>query len=111
MLGDAHRRERRAAGPGWRFRPARSHTRRCATRLRELFGGAARIGAYDAKRVLKLLTQGGVTGAHFTDDPMIGAHLLDPARGFADVEDAAAAALTCRGFPRMLRLMPMPCCS
>jgi DNA polymerase-1 len=61
--------------------------------LRELFGGAARIGAYDAKRVLKLLTQGGVTGAHFTDDPMIGAHLLDPARGFADVEDAAAAHL------------------
>ena len=50
-------------------------------------------GAYDAKRGRTRPARGGVTGAHFADDAMIGAHLLDPSRGFADVEDAAAAHL------------------
>jgi len=54
-----------------------------------LFAGATRLGAYDAKRVLRELHRRGVRSARFADDAMIGAHLLDPARGFADVEDAA----------------------
>jgi DNA polymerase I len=60
--------------------------------LQAIFGATA-AGAYDAKRVVRVLREGGVTGAHFVDDAMIGAHLLDPSRGFADVEDAAAAHL------------------
>jgi DNA polymerase I len=61
--------------------------------LRALFDGAASGGAYDAKRVLHALREGGVRNARFTDDAMIAAHLLDPTRGFADLEDAAAAYL------------------
>ena len=36
-----------------------------------------------------LFGESGVAGARFSDDAMIAAHLLDPTRGFADVEDAA----------------------
>ncbi|MBV8154659.1 MAG: DNA polymerase I [Candidatus Eremiobacteraeota bacterium] len=58
--------------------------------LTEIFSGSATAVAYDAKRVLHALRRAGVTNARFADDAMIAAHLLDPARGFADVEDAAA---------------------
>ncbi|HLX26278.1 MAG TPA: DNA polymerase I [Candidatus Cybelea sp.] len=61
--------------------------------LQELFEGATPAGAYDAKRLLQVLRGGGVRNARFTDDAMIGAHLLDPSRGFADIEDAAGAFL------------------
>lgn len=60
--------------------------------LQAIFGGSAATGAYDAKHVVRVLREGGVN-AHFDDDAMIGAHLLDPSRGYADVEDAAAAHL------------------
>ncbi|MGA8534754.1 MAG: DNA polymerase I [Candidatus Tumulicola sp.] len=58
--------------------------------LRELFDSRVSASAYDAKRLLRLLWSGGVANARFADDAMIGAHLLDPSRGFFDVEDAAA---------------------
>jgi DNA polymerase I len=61
--------------------------------LEALFGGATPIGAYDAKRLLHVLREGGIATARFTDDAMIAAHLLDPARGFAEIEDAAAQLL------------------
>ncbi|HEY1655197.1 MAG TPA: DNA polymerase I [Candidatus Tumulicola sp.] len=61
--------------------------------LQRIFAGGARIGAYDSKRVLRVMLEGGVPEARFTDDPMIASHLLDPSRGFADVEDAASAHL------------------
>jgi DNA polymerase I len=61
--------------------------------LEGLFAGSAPIGAYDAKRLLHVLRESGVRGASFTDDAMIAAHVLDPARGYAQIEDAAAQLL------------------
>ena len=55
----------------------------------EIFAGEARVAAYDAKRILRILRAARITGARFGDDAMIAAHLLDPARGFADIENAA----------------------
>ena len=62
--------------------------------LEALFSSSAAIAAYDAKRLLHLMQRGGVRNARFDDDAMIGAHLLDPSRGFADIEDAAAQFLS-----------------
>ena len=50
----------------------------------------APAGAYDAKRLLRAFRAAGLENARFADDAMIAAHLLDPARGYADIEDAAA---------------------
>ncbi|HEY1976965.1 MAG TPA: DNA polymerase I [Candidatus Baltobacteraceae bacterium] len=58
--------------------------------LHAIFDAKAATAAYDAKRVLRVLRGRGIERARFTDDAMIAAHLLDPARGFADLEDAAA---------------------
>ncbi len=57
--------------------------------LERIFASTARVGAYDAKRVLRALRDAGIRGARFSDDAMIAAHLLDPARGFAQADDAA----------------------
>jgi DNA polymerase I len=46
--------------------------------------------AHDTKRLLRLLCERDISNARFADDTMIAAHLLDPARGFADLEDAVA---------------------
>ena len=61
--------------------------------LDRLFARTAPIAAYDAKRLLHVMREGGVSSARFGDDAMIAAHLLDPAHGFADIEDAAAQLL------------------
>ena len=61
--------------------------------LSKIFGSPARRGGYDVKRLTHVLQTAGVAGVGFSDDAMIGAHLLDPSHGFADVEDAAAAFL------------------
>jgi DNA polymerase-1 len=53
----------------------------------------APAGAYDAKRLLHAFRAAGLENARFSDDAMIAAHLLDPARGYADIEDAAAQLL------------------
>ncbi|HLY02279.1 MAG TPA: DNA polymerase I [Candidatus Cybelea sp.] len=55
---------------------------------RAIVGGSSRAGGYDVKKLLHVLHSAGIDG-RFSDDAMIAAHLLDPARGFADVEDAA----------------------
>jgi DNA polymerase-1 len=61
--------------------------------LSKIFAAPARRGGYDVKRLTHVLETAGVAGVGFSDDAMIGAHLLDPSHGFADVEDAAAAFL------------------
>jgi DNA polymerase-1 len=57
--------------------------------LQRLLADSPRVGGYDIKRLVRMLRRGGITHARFSDDAMIAVHLLDPARGFADVEDAA----------------------
>jgi DNA polymerase I len=57
--------------------------------LARLFAGETAVAAYDAKRLLHLMRRSGINNARFDDDAMIAAHLLDPSRGFAEIEDAA----------------------
>lgn len=57
--------------------------------LQRLFEDSTPIGAYDAKRIFHSFGEAAVRNVRFTDDAMIAAHLLDPSRGFADIEDAA----------------------
>jgi len=49
--------------------------------------------AYDAKRVLHALAGRGIAMREIAEDPMIGAHLLDPGKTFADPSDASRAFL------------------
>lgn len=58
--------------------------------LEAILRGAASLVAYDAKRVVRALSDAGIMHHRFDDDPMIGAHLLNPSRTFADISDAAA---------------------
>jgi DNA polymerase-1 len=59
----------------------------------QLLANAQRSGGYDTKRLLHVLRSAGIENAHFSDDAMIAAHLLDPSRGFADAEDAVTVLL------------------
>ncbi len=51
--------------------------------------GGQRLAAHDVKSVLHLLHKAGFAPRRFADDTMIGAHLLNPSRTFAAIEDAA----------------------
>ncbi|MBV9233754.1 MAG: DNA polymerase I, partial [Candidatus Eremiobacteraeota bacterium] len=51
------------------------------------------LRAHDVKRVVHLFERIGIEGARFSDDAMIAAHLLDPTRGFAEIEDASGVLL------------------
>jgi DNA polymerase-1 len=51
--------------------------------------GGQRLAAHDVKAVLHLLRGYGFAPRVFADDTMIGAHLLNPSRTFAAIEDAA----------------------
>jgi DNA polymerase-1 len=51
--------------------------------------GSRRIVAYDGKAVLSALHARGCEPLKISDDPMIGAHLLNPSRAFGAVGDAA----------------------
>ncbi len=55
-------------------------------------GSARRRAVHDAKRAEHALHAHGIT-ARFEDDTMLGAHLLNPSRSFADVNDALAELL------------------
>lgn len=59
----------------------------------ELWSGAHQLVAYDSKGVLSELDRHGFSLQQFEDDPMIGAHLLNPARSFASPADACAELL------------------
>ncbi|HEY1429258.1 MAG TPA: DNA polymerase, partial [Candidatus Tumulicola sp.] len=61
--------------------------------LQSLLDSNVAITAYDAKRVTRALAAHGLNVPAFADDAMIAAHLLDPGRGYADPQDAAAAIL------------------
>ena len=62
--------------------------------LEELLTRAPRVAAYDVKGVVHALREHGVTHDRFDDDAMIGAHLLNPTRTFANIDDAAAQFLS-----------------
>ena len=51
---------------------------------------ARRIVTYDAKHVARVLAAHGVAVTDVGDDAMLAAHLLNPSRTFAAIEDAAA---------------------
>lgn len=51
--------------------------------------GAQRLAAHDVKSVSHVLHDRGFEPRVFADDTMIGAHLLNPSRTFAGIEDAA----------------------
>ncbi len=55
----------------------------------KLWLGAQRLAAHDVKAVLHVLHDRGFAPRAFADDTMIGAHLLNPSRNFARIEDAA----------------------
>ena len=55
--------------------------------------GGQRLAAHDGKSVLHLLHDRGFEPRAFADDTMIGAHLLNPSRTFAAIEDAAQEVL------------------
>ena len=55
----------------------------------KLWRGERRLAGHDVKSVLHLLHGRGFEPRVFADDTMIGAHLLNPSRTFAGIEDAA----------------------
>jgi DNA polymerase I len=79
-----------SAGTGIAFASAALAREPVRSAAAELFARPARLAAYDAKRLWRLLIENGISDAHFDDDAMIAAHLLEPSRGFADLEDASA---------------------
>ena len=58
-----------------------------------LLRDAQHVAAYDAKRVMHTLRAHGMLHERYDDDAMIGAHLKNPTRTFADITDAAAEIL------------------
>jgi DNA polymerase-1 len=59
----------------------------------KLWLGGQRLAAHDVKSVLHVLHGRGFAERVFADDTMIGAHLLNPSRTFADLEEAAQEVL------------------
>lgn len=55
----------------------------------KLWLGGQRLAAHDVKALSHALRDRGFAPRIFADDTMIGAHLLNPSRNFAQVEDAA----------------------
>ncbi len=80
------------AGEGLSFSiEALAHQPVCAA-LSEVLESARRRIVHDAKRADHALHAHGVS-ARFDDDTMLGAHLLNPSRSFADLNDATAELL------------------
>jgi len=83
-----------AAGTGVSFPLAALAHEAVRAGLARALGGGAGIVAYDAKNVERALRARGIAAGSYADDPMIAAHLLDPAaRNFARAGDAAVAYL------------------
>ena len=59
----------------------------------ELWSGPHQLVAYDSKGVLSEVNRYGFAFRQFQDDPMIGAHLLNPSRSFSNAVEAAAELL------------------
>ncbi len=60
--------------------------------LTALFSSNVRVAGYDVKRLWRAFNEAGID-ARFDDDAMLAAHLLDPSRTYARIEEAAAAYL------------------
>lgn len=56
----------------------------------ELLRGSQQLTGYDSKGIATELDRRGFTVRPFTDDPMIGAHLLNPSRTFSNIVDAGS---------------------
>ena len=83
-----------AAGTGVSFPLAALAHESVRAGLTRALGGRGGIVAYDAKNVVRALSARGFAADSYADDPMIAAHLLDPAaRNFARAGDAAVAYL------------------
>ncbi|MDP9018618.1 MAG: DNA polymerase, partial [Candidatus Eremiobacteraeota bacterium] len=59
----------------------------------DLWRGSQQLVGYDTKGILTELDRHGFRVRTFNDDPMIGAHLLNPSRSFSSMSDAAAEIL------------------
>lgn len=57
--------------------------------MRALLGGSAQLAFHDAKRSAHALHAAGLGWPAVSDDTMIGAHVLDPSKSFALLNDAA----------------------
>ncbi len=82
-----------AAGTGVSFRRAALSHAEVRNGFIEALRSARTIGAYDAKRVAHVLLEERIAHERFDSDAMIAAHLLNPSRTFADLNDAAAEVL------------------
>lgn len=59
-----------------------------------LWRSSPHLAGYDTKNLLRVLAAHGFTMRHFTDDAMIGAHLLNPSRAYAELAEATAELLS-----------------
>lgn len=81
-----------AAGSGLAFARAALAHEPVRAALSALFSSNVRVAGYDVKRLWRAFSEAGID-ARFDDDAMLAAHLLDPSRTYARIEEAAAAHL------------------
>ena len=79
-----------AAGTGIAFAAGALRQDNVRDALRYALERAKRVATYDAKRVARVLGAYDVALSDVNDDAMLAAHLLNPARTFSSIEDAAA---------------------
>jgi DNA polymerase I len=77
------------AGTGLGFTAASLAREPVKSAFQKVWLGAAQLAAHDVKEVLRLVHSRGFASRPFADDTMIGAHLLNPSRVFAEIEEAA----------------------
>jgi DNA polymerase-1 len=77
-----------AAGTGFEFRRAALAHRPVADAFALLLADAALV-THDSKALAAALRSAGLEAARVADDTMLAAHLLNPARSYADLADAA----------------------
>ena len=77
------------AGTGLGFTAASLRHERVRAAFGKLLLGGTRLAAHDVKSLMHVLHAQGFTARQFPDDTMIGAHLLNPSRTFAAVEEAS----------------------
>ncbi|MGH7757134.1 MAG: DNA polymerase, partial [Vulcanimicrobiaceae bacterium] len=81
------------AGSGIALRLAALDEPRVGTAVRTLVADGPLLAAHDGKLVLRALGDRGIVTRGFSDDTMLLAHLLDPARSFARLADIALSRL------------------
>ncbi|MHB8461292.1 MAG: DNA polymerase I [Vulcanimicrobiaceae bacterium] len=80
-------------GKGIAFSCAALAHEQIAAALGHALSSAKSLITYDAKRIARILHGRGFGWIQPHDDAMLGAHLLDPSRTFADIADASVAVL------------------